>query len=147
MDRRSFIHTSCVACVAGFGLATLLGSCTTNKYVSCTTGEKNIITVKKTEFTTVKKGNTKELKYILLKPENFAFPIAVYKMQNDQYVSLLLRCTHQGCELNPYEITVVCPCHGSEFNTKGDVTNGPAEKALTTFVTTSDRDNIYIQLA
>lgn len=147
MNRRDFISTTCLTCAAGIGLSALLQSCTSNKYVVSSIGEKNVITLKKTEFTTVKKGKTKELRFILLKPENWAFPIAVYKMQNDQYGSLLLKCTHQGCELNAYETTLVCPCHGAEFNTKGDVTTGPAEKSLTTFVTTSDNDNIYIQLA
>ncbi len=41
-------------------------------------------------------------------------------------------CTHAGCmvEFNHHERTWGCPCHGSHFNTKGDVTSGPAKRPL-----------------
>lgn len=147
MNRRDFIHTSCISCAAGIGLLSLLQSCTTNKYVSNYTLEQNKISIKRSEFTTVKKGKTIQQKFILIKPEKSPFPIALYQLPNDQFKALYLECSHQGCELNPYETTLVCPCHGAEFNTKGEVTQGPAELPLKTFITSSDADNVYIQIA
>jgi cytochrome b6-f complex iron-sulfur subunit len=41
---------------------------------------------------------------------------------------------------------MVCPCHAAEFNSKGEVTTGPAEINLKSFFTTTDNENIYIQL-
>jgi cytochrome b6-f complex iron-sulfur subunit len=41
-------------------------------------------------------------------------------------------CTHLGC-LTRYEADqnrIFCPCHGSRFSSAGEVTNGPAPKAL-----------------
>jgi len=147
VNRRDFIHTSCITCAAGIGILTLLQSCTTHKYVSAFKIELNKISVKRSEFTVVKKGKAIQQKFILIKPENSLFPIALYKLPNDQFKALYLECSHQGCELNAYETTMVCPCHGAEFNTKGEVTQGPAEVPLKTFITSTDAENVYIQIA
>lgn len=41
------------------------------------------------------------------------------------------RCTHLGCKINKSENgQLLCPCHGSTFNTMGDATRGPAVKPL-----------------
>ncbi len=147
MKRRDFIHTACLTCAASVGLGALLQSCTSQKYITNFTADQNKITLKKSEFVSVEKGKTIQHKLILIKPTNTNFPVAVYKSQNDQFHSFLMQCTHLGCELQAYETNLVCPCHGAEFNTKGEVTTGPAYLPLKSFVTTSDAENIYIQLA
>lgn len=41
-------------------------------------------------------------------------------------------CPHQGCAVAPRQNQLVCPCHGSAFETAtGKVLNGPATKDLT----------------
>ena len=42
-------------------------------------------------------------------------------------------CTHLGCTVNPVETGFDCPCHGSTYDDKGEVTGGPAPKALSWF--------------
>lgn len=44
---------------------------------------------------------------------------------------LSAHCTHLGCLINQIDGNkLVCPCHGSEFTTNGDVIKGPAYKPL-----------------
>lgn len=46
-----------------------------------------------------------------------------------QAVSLI--CTHLGCIVGVHENgSFSCPCHGSKFDAKGNVTGGPAPKGL-----------------
>jgi nitrite reductase/ring-hydroxylating ferredoxin subunit len=39
-------------------------------------------------------------------------------------------CTHLGCVVKPTTEGFECPCHGSRFAADGEVTRGPAPKAL-----------------
>jgi Rieske Fe-S protein len=54
--------------------------------------------------------------------------IAVYKDKTGQVTELSAVCAHLGCIVhwNSTEKTWDCPCHGSRFEAKGTVLNGPA---------------------
>jgi len=39
-------------------------------------------------------------------------------------------CTHLGCIVAPSDTGFACPCHGSRYDTDGNVTGGPAPKPL-----------------
>ena len=127
------------------GVSWLLEACSTHRYITDYSFLDQKITVKKTLFTVIKKGEPVQQKFILLKPDSFQFPLVIYKIQ-EKYHTFLLQCTHQGCELTPYETTMVCPCHGAEFDRQGEVTQGPADINLKPFSTTQDDENIYIHI-
>ncbi|MFN8230164.1 MAG: Rieske (2Fe-2S) protein [Bacteroidia bacterium] len=146
MERRDFIKSACLTCVGSIGAAWLLQACTPQKYITNVTVKESKLVIKKSEFAVVKKDKTVQQKFILVKLENTQFPIAIYKVNENEYKALYLQCTHQGCELSPHETMMVCPCHGAEFNPKGEVITGPAETNLKSFFTTTDNENIYIQL-
>jgi Rieske Fe-S protein len=45
-------------------------------------------------------------------------------------------CTHEQCIVSGFQSgAFVCPCHGSQYNTSGAVTQGPATQRLQQFVT------------
>lgn len=49
----------------------------------------------------------------------------------DSFVALNGTCTHQACTITGFGSgTYVCPCHGSQFTTSGQVISGPAPRAL-----------------
>jgi nitrite reductase/ring-hydroxylating ferredoxin subunit len=58
-------------------------------------------------------------------------------------------CTHMGCSLaggDLEETTVICPCHGSEFDvTSGAVLQGPAREPVATYETRVEGDNLEVK--
>src|SRR5215210_5248750 len=58
-------------------------------------------------------------------------------------------CTHMGCSLaegDLEETTVICPCHGSEFDVRsGAVLQGPAREPVDSYETRVESDNLEIK--
>jgi len=105
--------------------------------------EKESLVVALSEFE--KEGKNTSRKFVLVKAEEQAFPICIYKTKEEYHASLL-KCTHRGCELNVGGGMFTCPCHGSEFTVKGEVLEGPATQNLQMFKTRINNDNLYVEL-
>ena len=45
-------------------------------------------------------------------------------------MAMSLVCTHLGCITKASDTGFDCPCHGSRFNERGEVTGGPAPRGL-----------------
>ncbi len=56
----------------------------------------------------------------------------VYKKSEEEIYIVSSRCPHLGCQLtwNPNEKTWDCPCHGSRFDYKGNLIDGPAQISI-----------------
>lgn len=105
------------------------------------------IVVSKSEFIINKDKPEKKREFVLIQSQHFGFPLCLYRTSDETYVTSLMKCTHRSCELNVGGGIYSCPCHGSEFDNKGTVLQGPAEKNLQTFRTESDASNITIYLS
>lgn len=57
----------------------------------------------------------------------------VYRSEDGQAYQVDIVCPHLGCELewNPDEKTWDCPCHGSRFDYRGRLLEGPAQQDIT----------------
>ena len=59
----------------------------------------------------------------------------ISRLEDGSFLALWQRCTHLGCTV-PWrqdEKQFHCPCHSSLFNTRGEVTGGPAPRPLDIF--------------
>jgi cytochrome b6-f complex iron-sulfur subunit len=60
--------------------------------------------------------------------------VLVAHTAQDSFTALSSLCTHQACTIRGYaNNTFVCPCHGSQFSTNGQVLSGPAFAPLTQY--------------
>ena len=147
MKRRDFIRTSCLSCIGGSALTLALQGCSSAYYAKQIDLKQNELVIKKSEFIEIRKDKQSMRNVIVAKYEKLGFPIAIFRLDENQYSAIYLECTHQGNEVQPHGNYLVCEGHGSEFDNKGKVTQGPAEKALRTFEVKTDQENIYINLA
>lgn len=57
------------------------------------------------------------------------------RLDDGGFMALYHRCTHLGCTV-PWDQAAnqfICPCHNSQFDTRGDVLNPPAPRPLDLF--------------
>jgi Rieske Fe-S protein len=60
----------------------------------------------------------------------------VARTAQDSFTALTAICTHEACTITGFRSpTYVCPCHGSQYSTAGQVLSGPATRSLRTFTT------------
>ncbi|MCX7546603.1 Rieske (2Fe-2S) protein [Xanthomarina sp. F1114] len=146
MNRKKFIKTCGIAFVGLPFASALLTSCE-SIYYATNSIQNNKIIVPLSEFEIPKKNSTAYRNFVMVKTSNQDFPICLYKTGENQYTASLMKCTHRGCELNVGGGIYSCPCHGSEFDTKGGLLEGPADQDLKTFKTLIKNENIHIEIS
>lgn len=141
MKRKKFIKTCGWACLGTASLSLFLQGCASAKRISAPITKDNMV-LAITDF--IKKDGF--YNYIVAYNSQLQFPIAIFRSSEKVYIALYLQCSHQGNELDVYGDKLVCPAHGSEFNLKGNVTNGPASDPLRSFPVQIENNNILISL-
>jgi Rieske Fe-S protein len=144
MHRREFTKT-CLACLTATVMTPALTGCQSTFYTSGTV-EPNGISVLKSDFTYLKKDQPAHRAFIIVRNNAMEFPVYLYRFSDNEYSAMLMKCSHQGNELQASGDHLTCSAHGSEFNNKGTVVQGPAEKDLRTFQVTTQDDKIFIDL-
>ncbi len=146
MDRSEFIKKCGVACLGAVGLSAMIQSCSPAQQLNAPIVNNQLV-VPLSAFQNKAKSGEQYRRYLILRNEQLNYPLVLFRDPAEQYTALLLRCSHQFNELNVNGELLTCPAHGSEFDSKGNVVSGPAEDKLRSFHTTTDNQNIYIQLA
>lgn len=145
MDRKEFIKSCGFACIGSVGLAGILQSCSPSRLLSGTIAGDNLL-VSLSDFETKNGKETYFKKYIVVQNDILQYPICVYRFSENEYSALWMRCTHQGTELQVFGNRLQCPAHGSEFDNRGGIQNGPAEVKLRTFPITIENGQLKISL-
>lgn len=147
IDRKEFIKKCGYACIGGLFIPSILQSCSSIKLI-----ERNRVPAEIVgsdlivPISSFDQGENKKL-YIIAHHPNLSYPVCVYRFGEGDYTALLMACTHQGAELQVFGEKLECPAHGSEFDSKGLVENGPAEENLRNFPLRIEDGMLKISLA
>ena len=148
VSRQQFLKTCGLACLGAPMLSAALSSCASMYYAQAPRIKGWAIQISRKEFEI---GGTPERpkyrQYMVVEMKNQAHPIYVRRLGDENYTAVLMQCTHQGNDLNAHDGYLSCPAHGSEYDTDGRVTEGPAEENLKRFNVTTDEQHIYINIA
>lgn len=146
MERSEFLKKCGAFCLGGLAIPPLLQSCKSFYYASSEISDDKL-KVKKSEFRIDKNEQSTYRSYVLVNSDKLNFPIYLYRFDDNAYSALWMECSHQGAELSAHGDTLSCPAHGSEFDKNGNVTQGPAQRPLRKFATSTDNEYILISLA
>jgi nitrite reductase/ring-hydroxylating ferredoxin subunit len=146
MQRKEFLKTCGLGCLGILGSASFLESCAGTKYLDAELSE-NYLNVPLNAFELMKKDKKQYRRYVVVQNANLQYPIVLYRLSETKYQALLMKCTHQGNELQVFGDRLQCPAHGSEFTHTGAVQNGPADKHLRTFPVQIEENSLKINLS
>ncbi len=140
MNRKDFIKAGCNFCLLGTA-AILLPNLT-----GCSPSY--------TVYSTEKKNNELELPLTLfeknplqiIRVKGMQYDIAVQQKDKENYIALLLQCTHADNGLLPEQNGYSCSLHGSRFNENGKVVKGPAEISLKKYKTAVSNNSLIITI-
>jgi Rieske Fe-S protein len=79
-------------------------------------------------------------------PDGETQPLIVLVGPDGAHTVLSSECTHRACTVEAQGDRIVCPCHGSTYDRKGDVLRGPAERPLRRYPTRLTSDGVLIIL-
>jgi Rieske Fe-S protein len=145
MNRREFIGRGCGACLGAVALGTGLAGCAATRYAA-TTLTPNGLQLSLQEFMVEGAARPTFRSFVVVHHEALRFPICVFRFSASDYAALWMECAHQGAELQATDATLHCPAHGSEFDRRGQVTNGPAARPLRSFPVTVAAQALVLDL-
>ena len=143
MERRVFIRKCGVGCLAAFSTGLVLQGCAATRYVTGNI-EGSFLKIPEDIF---RNEDESYLAHVVVQNNALQYPIVVFRLSSEKYRALLMKCTHQGTELEVFGDRLQCPAHGSEFTNYGNVENGPADTALRSFKIMKDIKTLKIDLS
>jgi nitrite reductase/ring-hydroxylating ferredoxin subunit len=84
------------------------------------------------------------VRFAFADPAGGRYPFVLTRGDGDEFYAVDTRCAHMNCIVEAYSdglTAMVCECHGSEYNYRGEVTNPPATTNLLQYVAEYDGDD------
>lgn len=73
--------------------------------------------------------------------------VVVTRLAQNEFTALSEMCTHEGCSIEPFSNgRFNCVCHGSAFDGRGRVLQGPATRSLPSYAATYKAGDDFVQI-
>ena len=134
MDRREFV----CACTLG-AVAVALGGCASlvTRAVTPVDGRLELALAQFPELTE-REGSLRVM------PVGHREPVYILAHDDGSFSAVSPICTHLGCTVDIQGEHLVCPCHGSTYDRRGTVLQGPAQQSLARYGTSVSADGVLI---
>jgi Rieske Fe-S protein len=130
VSRREFLRTS----TAAFGVGALVTSAGQLGCIPSTApAMKAEMSNRRISFNTAIPELSKLGDGVKLESNDLEYPILLIKTSESSFAALSTECMHLGCQVRMQRTVLRCPCHGSVYDLKGGVLNGPTERPLNSF--------------
>ncbi len=147
-SRREFLRNALALSViaASCGPSTVLAKVLPDDVIEKGASLTGIYTLRFSEFTALRSVNGSIRLDIPNAPRSLG-RIVVSRIAQNEFSALSEMCTHSGCVIEPFQNgRFNCFCHGSVFNARGAVVNGPANRPLPSFATTYRAGDDFVQI-
>jgi cytochrome b6-f complex iron-sulfur subunit len=141
VNRRDFlrrIERYSAAALGGAACVSLGTSCIGFHYVNSTVVGNRLL-IRRQDF-----GSSP---FVVVDAPGQPLPLYVYRLEDGGFSAVSTRCMHRGCQVEPAQGHLVCPCHGSEYTNTGEILKGPTQRPLRRFPVLVEDDAILIDLS
>jgi Rieske Fe-S protein len=146
MDRKSFIRQCGLVCLGASYVVSFLEGCVSSKTMLGHIDGSDLV-IPLNAFEVPKKSGMEYLRAIIVEHSSLQHSVCVFRdAQTAAYSAVLMRCTHQGAALQLFGEKFECPAHGSQFDSHGVVTEGPADANLRAFPVKVEQQSLRISL-
>jgi Rieske Fe-S protein len=81
-----------------------------------------------------------------LMPDGWDDPVFLLALDGGGFAAVSSICTHRGCTVDLGGPGLACPCHGSQYDRKGQVVRGPASRSLERYPVRTSGDELIIEV-
>ncbi len=120
-NRKDFLKASCSAACALL-LTGVSSSCSSSQVIAASRNGNGKVSIPLSAFT--QSGSR------IVRVEKATYDFLIVKRGPEDFIALVMRCSHQDWNLTANKGGLSCGLHGSTFNLNGQVVNGPATEPL-----------------
>lgn len=140
MNRKTFLKIATTVAAAA-PVAAMLQGCSAGHVVYATVQGKKVV-LPLASLPDLGEPNSFAKVYV----RELANPILLFEGEEKNLHAILSTCSHSGCEVRKLRTKFECPCHGSEYDLRGNVMRGPAPDPLESFEVRRDAGAIEIRI-
>jgi len=144
ISRKEFLKSASglLAFAAASPLTALLEGCVPPAFTIHAVVDENRVVIPSTTLPDLTQPNSYAKVYV----SQYNNPFILFSREGGELWAVLSTCSHNGCEVRKLRTIFECPCHGSEYDLRGNVLRGPAPAALESYPVRQFADRYEFQL-